>query len=42
MKKINAAILALALSLGVAGSPSAESMTDKDIVQTAVSAGSFK
>lgn len=32
----------LALMLGVAGSVQAESMPDKDIVETAVSAGSFK
>jgi uncharacterized surface protein with fasciclin (FAS1) repeats len=32
----------LALSLGLAGAATAESMPDKDIVDTAVSAGSFK
>ncbi len=42
MKKINAAVLALALSVGLGGSATAESMPDKDIVQIAVSAGSFK
>ena len=42
MTKVNAAVLALALSVGLGGSASAESMPDKDIVQTAVSAGSFK
>jgi len=41
MKNFNAGVLALMLSVGVAGSAKAESAPDKDIVQTAVSAGTF-
>jgi uncharacterized surface protein with fasciclin (FAS1) repeats len=42
MKAIKKGLLGLALSLSVAGAAVAESMPDKDIVETAVSAGSFK
>jgi uncharacterized surface protein with fasciclin (FAS1) repeats len=42
MKTINAAVLALALSAGLGGAATAQSIHDKDIVQIAVSAGSFK
>jgi len=42
MKSVNAAVLGLALSVGLSGSVTAQSVPDKDIVQTAVSAGSFK
>lgn len=42
MKSFNAAVLGLALSLALGSSAIAQSMPDKDIVQTAVSAGTFK
>ena len=42
MRVIKTGLVALALSLGVAGSATAESMPEKDIVQIAASADSFK
>lgn len=42
MRKINAAVLGLALSLGLVGSATAETLPDKDIVEIAASADSFK
>jgi uncharacterized surface protein with fasciclin (FAS1) repeats len=42
MKSFKIALAGLALSLGLAGAAAAESTADKDIVDTAVSAGSFK
>jgi uncharacterized surface protein with fasciclin (FAS1) repeats len=42
MKRMKIALAGLALSLSLAGAATAESMPDKDIVDTAVSAGSFK
>lgn len=42
MKSINAAVVVLTLSVGLSGSATAQSMPYKDIVQTAVSAGTFK
>jgi uncharacterized surface protein with fasciclin (FAS1) repeats len=42
MKKVKTGLLALALSLGLAGAAMAESVPDKDIVEIAASAGSFK
>jgi uncharacterized surface protein with fasciclin (FAS1) repeats len=42
MNGIKMALAGLALSVGLAGNATAESMADKDIVDTAVSAGSFK
>ena len=42
MKVLKTGVLALALTLGGGGYAMAESMPDKDIVDTAVSAGSFK
>lgn len=42
MRGLKTGVLALALTLGGFGYSSAESMADKDIVDTAVSAGSFK
>ena len=42
MRVIKTGLVALALSLGVAGSAISETLPDKDIVQIAVSAGSFK
>jgi uncharacterized surface protein with fasciclin (FAS1) repeats len=42
MNGIKMTLAGLALSVGLAGSATAESMPDKDIVDTAVSAGSFK
>ncbi len=41
MNAVKKGLLGLALSLSVAGAAVAESMPDKDIVETAVSAGSF-
>ena len=42
MRKIKMALMGLALSLSFAGAAAADSLPDKDIVDTAVSAGSFK
>ena len=42
MRKIKMALMGLALSLTFAGAAGADSLPDKDIVDTAVSAGSFK
>jgi uncharacterized surface protein with fasciclin (FAS1) repeats len=42
MKSFKIALAGLALSLGLAGAAAAESNANKDIVDTAVSAGSFK
>ena len=42
MRKIKMALMGLALSLTFAGGAGADSLPDKDIVDTAVSAGSFK
>jgi uncharacterized surface protein with fasciclin (FAS1) repeats len=42
MNGIKMTLAGLALSVGLAGTATAESMPDKDIVDTAVSAGSFK
>jgi len=42
MNSLKRGLLSLALSLSIAGAATAESMPDKDIVDTAVSAGSFK
>lgn len=42
MSSLKKGLLGLALSLSIAGAATAESMPNKDIVDTAVSAGSFK
>ena len=42
MRVFKTALMALALTLGITGSAKAESMSDKDIVEVAASAGSFK
>lgn len=42
MNSIKNGLLGFALSLSIAGASAAESMPEKDIVDTAVSAGSFK
>ncbi|MBM4263404.1 MAG: fasciclin domain-containing protein [Deltaproteobacteria bacterium] len=42
MNSLKKGLLGFALSLSIAGAATAESMPDKDIVDTAVSAGSFK
>jgi uncharacterized surface protein with fasciclin (FAS1) repeats len=42
VKKLKLAFMGLALSLALVGTASADSLPDKDIVDTAVSAGSFK
>lgn len=42
MRIFKAGLAVLAISLGIGGSVKAESMPDKDIVDVAVSAGSFK
>jgi uncharacterized surface protein with fasciclin (FAS1) repeats len=42
MRVFKSALGVLALTLGIAGSVKAESVPDKDIVEVAVSAGSFK
>ena len=42
MRVFRTALAVLAITLGVAGSVRAESMSDKDIVEVAASAGSFK
>lgn len=42
MSSLKRGLLGLALSMSIAGAATAESMPNKDIVDTAVSAGSFK
>jgi uncharacterized surface protein with fasciclin (FAS1) repeats len=42
MKVFKSALVLVALTFGMAGSAKAESMLDKDIVEVAISAGSFK
>ena len=42
VKRIKTVLMGLALSLSLAGVAAADSLPDKDIVDTAVSAGSFK